>query len=173
MPTTQADALAPPQPPGSRFRPHPESVRDEALRLLATGQSASAVARNLGLRRSSVRNWLRRPVSAVRHNQLARVAVDAESQRRASLLAEVVRDSLGSVLAHQSKMLADSPAQSVDELRTTPERQGLAAVLKTVAEAAGAILGEGFAAPTPQADKRIFDSVIDVEEINPVPESPK
>lgn len=125
-------------PAGTPIAPEIKAV---ALKLAAEGLSTSEIGRQLGLSRVTVKNWLAVPAKIKDMNRLLDVGVQNAIRKHEHRLSSVVRDQLAKVIGKQVSLLHNAPPSSVNQLRTTPERQGLAAVAKTITEAATTVFG--------------------------------
>lgn len=142
-------------------------LRQQAKGLAIAGLTSYAISVKLGVNRSTVRNWLKDatiPALMASVEQAVKVVVDRQVDQK---LSQVVRVKLSESIAAQAEQLANNPAMCVEELKNTPERQGLAAVTKTVVEAASTLFGwdkEGSTGVSLVGSLRRMDS-IDVDEI--------
>jgi hypothetical protein len=127
------------------------------MAMLATGSTLQATADSIGCHPDSVRKWALSS-NALETRHLAKEAVKSAIENALSPLSLKVRERLAEVMGKQAESLAGAD-HSVSEMRTNPDRQGLAAVTKTVAETASMVFG--WDAETSTSDQMSTLQVID------------
>lgn len=142
--------------------PHPELLKQQALKLTLEGLTPTQIKAKLGLPLSTLKNWVyKNNIPDIK--SLVQTAAKTEVQREVNQRSDAIRSKLGDVIANQVEMLAENPAVCVEDLRNTPDRQGLAAVAKTVTETASQLFGWDAEKPTGLilvADVRAFDQPV-------------
>lgn len=127
-------------------KPTPAAVKDLVKMLWFQGISPSAIAVETGVKRETISTWAKRGNwTSTRDNgkqllkRKAQVTMAVTVAREVSRESAEVRNLLAGAVRSQAERLAASPPASVKELANTPDRQGLAAVLKTVVDSASEV----------------------------------
>lgn len=119
----------------------PLELREQAKELVFTkGLTSYQAAKRLGVNLSTVRNWVNKPIL---HDakDLVEKMVKETVNREAKRISNVAKGKLDKAIGQQADALASIEHVTLDDLRNTPERQGLAAVTKTVIESGCLLFG--------------------------------
>lgn len=120
------------------------TLREQARALYIAGQTPVNIGSSLSLKPTTISRWAlrfdwRKDRAVV--TQAAKKVVELTVQSQLQEQGSRIRERIASSIEAQALMLSDSPPTCLDDLRNTPDRQGLAAVTKTVVEAASAVFG--------------------------------
>ena len=169
QPTPPAPAPAPAPPAGTITARHPPIDFNRAVILRAQGASFKDIARIIGGTPGSIRVGLQRKGRAQIVAQ-SRAILLQTATTAANLLSKRSTNSrrnLAAVVEQASSVLVNEPITSADQLANTPERQGRAAVLKTLTDAASTVFGWSEQAPAAFVDARGLANceALDVEQV--------
>lgn len=148
----QAQNFTPATPPGDTTpvkksqKPHPQAVRDACQVLYCQGATPAFIARQFSLPVGTVAKWAERGGWRLLRDELqAQTAKVSRSVVGRSLThaSNELRAQLAEELADQVNALRRAPCKKASELRNTRNKQGRAAVVKTVVESAAAVFGWG------------------------------
>ncbi len=127
--------------------PHPVETRELAKLLFTQGLKPSVIACHTGVKLTTVYMWINRYhwQNLLSENKevlknVARNAVPSESKAELSAVSSKLRQKLSTVIEAQIAVLEKSPPKSIKDLANTRERQGQAAVVKSIIDGAATLL---------------------------------
>lgn len=124
----------------------PNELKEQAKTLYVAGQPAVQIADKLGIKRDTILTWAsRHKWQIMRQNVTDRVnaVLTDVVQKSLQQVGERDRKRLANVISQHIDVLEQTPARHVEDLRNTPEGEGLASVTKKVYETAAGLHGWG------------------------------
>lgn len=124
----------------------PNEIKEQARSLYVSGRPVSEICKRLQLKDTTIRQWIIRlkwhKVKQIASQTITDALCGHDSQTTEQL-SQKVRSRFATVVARQLNALEEANLESIDQLRNTPDRQGLAAVTKAVYDTAAGIFGWG------------------------------
>jgi hypothetical protein len=122
----------------------PITVREAAHALYVSGKAVCKIATELDVRADTISQWAKRYGWQVQRQTVDNTVNSVVMQRVTDLLSDEsqkTRKLMSEVVTVHAETLAQGRRPTLAALRSTPARQGLAAVAKTVVETAAALYG--------------------------------
>lgn len=129
-------------------KPVPEAIKAQAQALYVSGVAAKDIGiklRSEGVTAHLVRRWALKHCWALGKTRLEQELTKGAASVVADKLQELsqrARITLGDEIVSQVELLKDNPAKKLEDLVTTPARQGRAAMVKTIVDTASALFAD-------------------------------